>query len=308
MYKINFEEVLIFLTVAEHKHFSKAAQILYISQPTVTKWIIHLESELGLTLFKRNSKSVTLTPAGEQLYRQWKDLYASFHTSIKDVKLSIQAEQSTLTIGALYGFNFENTLFECISEFENQYSNIKIDFNIYPFSELNEKVNKLDVCFSTNFETENLTGFHQFLIDKIDLFLAVSKDNPLSNRPFVRPEEIKDEIFFVFSTQTSPTGLKHIEAAFKKHHITPNLVVVDNIPSQHMKILRNKGVSITNKHFIKGYEDVITLIELKDFPVELYHVCVYNPKSASKTAQLFYDFMTAYTLKKRQSTEDQRFL
>ncbi|MGM8214836.1 LysR family transcriptional regulator [Bacillaceae bacterium W0354] len=53
-----------FITVSELKNFRKAAEALYVSQPTVTVHIQALEKELGVTLFERNQRHVKLTEEG----------------------------------------------------------------------------------------------------------------------------------------------------------------------------------------------------------------------------------------------------
>ena len=54
-----------FLTVSNLKSFTRAAEQLYISQPSVTTAIRRLEDELGIILFERNKKQAVLTPEGE---------------------------------------------------------------------------------------------------------------------------------------------------------------------------------------------------------------------------------------------------
>ncbi|MCI9178323.1 MAG: LysR family transcriptional regulator [Clostridia bacterium] len=58
---INYESYKIFYTVALYGSISKAASSLYISQPAITKSIQKLEQELGITLFNRSPKGVSLT-------------------------------------------------------------------------------------------------------------------------------------------------------------------------------------------------------------------------------------------------------
>lgn len=50
-----------FLTVAREKTISKAAEVLHLSQPTLSKQLKELEEELGVTLFIRGNRSITLT-------------------------------------------------------------------------------------------------------------------------------------------------------------------------------------------------------------------------------------------------------
>lgn len=53
------------LAVAECKSISKAAELLYISQPSLSRFISSLEQELGILLFERKSNGISLTEAGE---------------------------------------------------------------------------------------------------------------------------------------------------------------------------------------------------------------------------------------------------
>lgn len=59
------KDLQIFLTLAETGNLTRTAEKLYLAQPTLSKRLQNLESELGATLFLRSKHGVTLTPAGE---------------------------------------------------------------------------------------------------------------------------------------------------------------------------------------------------------------------------------------------------
>lgn len=64
---MNLRDLKYVLAVAEHRHFGKAAEASFVSQPTLSGQIKKLEEELGVTIFERNNRSVQITPIGEQL-------------------------------------------------------------------------------------------------------------------------------------------------------------------------------------------------------------------------------------------------
>ena len=63
-----------FVEVCKYKSFSKAAEKLYITQPTVTSHIQNLENELGTILINRSGKNMTLTQAGSLLFKYAGDI------------------------------------------------------------------------------------------------------------------------------------------------------------------------------------------------------------------------------------------
>jgi LysR family hydrogen peroxide-inducible transcriptional activator len=64
---MNLRDISYLIAVAETKHFGKAAERCFVSQPTLSGQIKKLEEELGVTLFERTNRSVTVTPIGEQI-------------------------------------------------------------------------------------------------------------------------------------------------------------------------------------------------------------------------------------------------
>ena len=63
-----------FLTVAREESFSRAADVLFLSQPTLSRQIKDMENELGVQLFTRTNRNVVLTPAGQRLRRRAQEI------------------------------------------------------------------------------------------------------------------------------------------------------------------------------------------------------------------------------------------
>ncbi len=68
--QIELRQMHYFLAVAEELHFRKAAEKLFISQPGLSRQIKQMEDNLGIILFERNNRNVTLTQAGKYLQKE----------------------------------------------------------------------------------------------------------------------------------------------------------------------------------------------------------------------------------------------
>ena len=71
---MEFRQLEYFLGVASELHFSRAADKLFIAQPALSRQIQQLEKNLGVLLFERNKRNVKLTPAGEYLREEAKQV------------------------------------------------------------------------------------------------------------------------------------------------------------------------------------------------------------------------------------------
>ncbi len=88
-----------FLCVADCGSFTKAAEKLYISPTAVMKQMNVLEQQLGLSLFRRTSHGVRLTPAGESIYKDAKFILDYSHKALEKARQLVDAENFTICVG-----------------------------------------------------------------------------------------------------------------------------------------------------------------------------------------------------------------
>ncbi|MFI6445648.1 LysR family transcriptional regulator [Kitasatospora sp. NPDC050543] len=82
-----------FVAVAEHRHFGRAAQALFIAQPVLSRQIRAFEQELGCRLLTRTTRSVELTPAGRQLYDEARRITTVVDTALRRVHEAERGER-----------------------------------------------------------------------------------------------------------------------------------------------------------------------------------------------------------------------
>jgi DNA-binding transcriptional LysR family regulator len=115
----------VFCTVAETKSFSKASEIIHLTQPAVSLQIQALEEIYETKLFDRSSSTVTLTPSGEILYRFAKEILTLYAQADKDIGEITGLVKGSISIGA--STTLGNYLLPTvISEFKSKNPKIKI--------------------------------------------------------------------------------------------------------------------------------------------------------------------------------------
>lgn len=88
-----------FMVLAGELHFRRASEQLHIAQPALSRQIKELEDEIGVLLFHRNKRTVTLTPAGQHLHQEAGFLFAHLETTVLQLKRIQNMELGTVRIG-----------------------------------------------------------------------------------------------------------------------------------------------------------------------------------------------------------------
>lgn len=167
----DFNKFKMFYAVSEYKSFSKAAEILHISQPAISYAVKELERELDTTLLIRENKTVRLTPEGEDLIYYIEKIFSNILMAERAMKEHKQDENDLhgeIRIG-IYSHISTVLIPELVEKFGKLHP--KVNFNIYSTSqpEMIEKLKKreLDMLImqfpvfidDTNFKEEILCEF-----------------------------------------------------------------------------------------------------------------------------------------------------
>ncbi|MEV6414155.1 LysR family transcriptional regulator [Kribbella sp. NPDC051718] len=119
---LDLRKLRYFAAVAEHQHFGRAAEELYIAQPVLSRQIRSLERELGCDLFVRTTRSVQLTPAGEQLRQEARGVFATVDSAVRRVH-EIDRGVQRMVVGFASGLH----LSEVVLAFTAKYPEVEVD-------------------------------------------------------------------------------------------------------------------------------------------------------------------------------------
>ena len=120
---MNINQLKYFVAVAEQRSFTKAANQYYLSQTAVTQQVRALEETLGVQLLDRNSRPVSLTPAGAVFLKEAKAILVRMDTAVSRAKDASTGVVGTLRIGYTKGYE-RSTLSDKLRLFHRHHPNI----------------------------------------------------------------------------------------------------------------------------------------------------------------------------------------
>jgi len=123
---MTLDQLEIFLAVAQHLHFTRAAEALYITQPSVSAAIQSLEKQYGVELFNRVGRRVELTQAGQLLQSEAQKVLDQVALVERGLRELNDLQRGELNLGASQTIG-NYWLPSFISRFKRQYPNIRVD-------------------------------------------------------------------------------------------------------------------------------------------------------------------------------------
>lgn len=184
----------VFVTVAEQSHFSKAGELLNLSQPGVSLHIRNLENELGAKLLHRSSKQVRLTEAGSILYKHAKQILAHFEEASQEIHMLQDEVTGSINIGASFTIG-EYILPAKLAEFANQYPLVKLQVNIGNTEEIIEgvRMNDLDIGIIEGTASVNDLDVTPYMKD--EMIIVCPANHPLATITLGDPSLLQDQVW-----------------------------------------------------------------------------------------------------------------
>lgn len=212
-----------FLAVAATLHFGRAANKLRIAQPNLSLQVRKIEQALGLALFIRTTRGVTLTPAGAFLASRAEELQTRFDEAIQTTQRIGKGEEGTLSIGfsgsAMYG-----RLPFVLDRFRRLYSKVQVQLReMYAHEQTPLLLDgTLDVGFIR--DGEPTEGLRMTPLSREPFHAVFPQSHKLANgRGLVAPRELKDERFVLFSPRIARLAFERTLAVCTTDGFTPEI-------------------------------------------------------------------------------------
>lgn len=255
------EALRVFVTVTEQRHFSRAADLLNISQPGVSLHIRNLENELGAKLLHRSPKQVRLTEAGDVMYQKAKQILSLYEEAKQDIHMLQDKVTGAIQIGASFTIG-EYVLPRRLAEFAAQYPLVAMQVTIGNTEEIVQAVraNELDIGL-----IEGETNATDLIITpymKDEMILIAPSASPLTTERFVDAEMLQNQVWVL---RESGSGTRASSDQFMRDaSLTPKRSYVFN-SSQSVKeaVVSGLGIAMLSRWIVRRELESGELSELR---------------------------------------------
>jgi len=238
---MNSRQLEIFKAVAENQGFSQAARKLHIAQSAVSSAIKKLEEELGLTLFNRSDRNITLTSEGEVLLKHANTISKQFEqTRLEmDELKGLERGEVRIAMSAMMGSYYFPPI---LTAFKKRYPNV----HFYLFEAGSRQTQQMlldgEIDIGLVRPNEAPEELEVLPIVKEEVVACVPHGHRFSNRSNITHQEFLEEPLVLF--KEGYFLRETVERSAKELQLTPNIVFeTDLIPLMKSLVLNEVGIS-----------------------------------------------------------------
>ncbi|CAI6327430.1 LysR family transcriptional regulator [Bacillus subtilis] len=218
---MEWEQLEYFQTLARMQHVTKAAKSLSITQPALSRSIARLENHLGVPLFDRQGRSISLNQYGHIFLRRVQAMMKEYTEGKEEIQTLLKPDQGVVSLGFLHTLG--TTLVpDLIGSFQQEYSNISFQLKQNHSYWLLERLKSgdLDLCLLASIKPENPIQWIKLWSE--ELFVFVPNDHPLASRESITLNEIAGERFILLKKGYALRMT--VDELFEKADIQPNIM------------------------------------------------------------------------------------
>lgn len=192
-------QIKYFLAVADHLSFTKAAEMLYVAQPAVTKQIMALERELEMKLFNRHTRSVELTEAGILMRQAFLEMAPIFAAAQAAAQKAAMGESMTFTLGVLDGM-YLPAITDALDALRRRTPQLTIYVWSGQSDFLKEKLlhDQIDLALTFDNQLQDISFLTMRSIFTSEYSILIPRGHPLANRAELTRADIAAEPFVLY--------------------------------------------------------------------------------------------------------------
>ena len=291
----------VFCAVAETKSFSKASELIHLTQPAVSLQIQAMEELYETRLFDRSGNTINLTPAGEILYKRAKEILALYSEAQQNISEITGAIKGSLSIGA--SSTIGNYLLpHIISAFKKKVPQVNISLVVGNTKTITEKLNagEIDIALVEGDVSKQRFSVETLLSD--ELVVIMSPAHPWAERRNLPAIELTKEplIMREEGSGTRQIILKHLEEHGLKLDQLKIALVMGSTEAIKGAVEEGLGVSIMSGWAVRKWLK-LGILKAATFKDLKFHrnFSIISPKRnySTHTAREFLNFLKVFPIK-----------
>lgn len=266
---MDMRQLKYFLTIAREGQITRAAKLLNMEQPPLSRQLKQMEDELGVKLFDRHGKGLKLTDAGIHLKHKAESLFSQFNETMEEMKELQQGVRGVISIGAV--FSCSALLPYPIEQFKQKYPQVSykiLEGDHYYLGEQLEK-HAIDLVFA-RLPFEALTDPKQLTVMPLpsDPFVVIvpTKWEQFQDKRSFHLHELANLPLLTLKTDQTTHMHEQVLAACKRHGFEPTIICeCSSVALTLALIAEGMGVSLLPRSVMSSFMDPrINMIPLEN--------------------------------------------
>jgi DNA-binding transcriptional LysR family regulator len=284
-------QLKVFEAAARHGSFTRAAEELFLTQPTVSMQVKQLTKAVGLPLFEQVGKRLYLTEAGKELFTTCRAIFeqlAQLEMTVADLKGLKQGQLRLAVITTAKYF-----VPRLLGPFCQRYPGIDISLQVTNHSGILERLtDNLDDLYVMSQVPEHLDVVFKPFLDNPLVVLAPA-NHPLANEKNISLVRLAEEPFIM--REPGSGTRKAVQNLFAAHEITVKVKLeLGSNEAIKQAIAGGLGLSVLSRHTLTpdGASSELTVLDVEHFPIHRNWYVIYpNGKQLSVVARTYLEYL-----------------
>ncbi|NIK78873.1 DNA-binding transcriptional LysR family regulator [Paenibacillus castaneae] len=266
---MDMRQLKYFLTIAQEGQVTRAAKLLNIEQPPLSRQLKLMEEELGVKLFERNGKGLKLTDSGDLLKQKAESLLLQFDESLREVKGMKEGVSGILSIGSVV--SCISLLPKRIEMFRERYPQVTFKISEGDHFYLGEKLEKRAIeliVARLPFEAQKHPQQYSVLPLPSDPFVVVipSSWTEYSRRESINMKELAQFPFLTLKTDKTTRMHEQVVNECKRHGFVPNIICECSSVAIIMSLIAGGiGATVFPKSVMSSFPStVVKMLDIED--------------------------------------------
>lgn len=290
-----------FLTAAREENITRAAESLHISQPSLSKQLMELESELGKQLLIRGKRKITLTEDGVLLRKRAEEIVSLLERTEREISADYAALSGEIAIGGMP----DKKVLRAAAELREEYPDIRFDFYSGDATEVMERLDNGSLDFAILLKPVDTMKYEYIsLADSARWGLLLPNDCPLAEKHVVEKEYLRNVPLIVHRRAGLQREIAHwAQIDMEQMNIAATYNVVNGAPAVFVR--SGLGYFLTSDdHLPEKLDSGLCFCPLNP-PLEIHHALIWKRYATlSKTAEAFLKKAKAVTKSADTQTEN----